>query len=168
MKSVCSIKTRSLTIWSAAGLRREDITLMRSCLLMNLSSTSIPSTHCLPLHHSVYIFSDSFINCPGTGSFEVPSSPVIKNSNLRVKLLENTHLNFVSSDYFPWYNSDRDFHTSSGRIMKLFHQFRFIHYGCVTFKFQSDRQNDSVISPETFFGGIKHYLANYKVTVKSL
>ena len=64
-----------LTIWSEEGLSMFEMELMRSCLLRNLSSTSIPSTHVLPLHQRAYTFSDSFISVPDVASFDVPSSP---------------------------------------------------------------------------------------------
>lgn len=65
-----------LTIWSDTGFIKPAIVLIKSCLLMSFNSTSMPSTHDLPLHHKAYTFSDSLIKVPDWASLLVPSSPV--------------------------------------------------------------------------------------------
>jgi len=70
--------------WSLLGLINCPIIATKSCLLRNLSSTSMPSQHVRPLHHNVYKFSESFIR-PGFSFSIFPSSPTrLKFSSSKV------------------------------------------------------------------------------------
>lgn len=67
-------RSNEIDNWSVEGLIIWDIKATKSCLLMNLSSTSIPSQQLRPLHHRVNVLSDSF----SSDEFSIsclPSSP---------------------------------------------------------------------------------------------